>query len=147
MLVNGSLESLSSSTTSVLESKAGSILENRIICPGYHDGGGGRRGNGICVAMSASRNHRHSKAFRIFTSSSVLLEDTESNKACKLFAGTTRSLRCSQKILQSCNETERKTRVDTCYVSSCWRPSAMAEFSLTCETYITVTRRSGGALR
>ena len=48
ILVNGSRESRSSSTTSVRESNAGNILVNLAMWPGYHDGGEGRRGNGIC---------------------------------------------------------------------------------------------------
>ena len=44
MLVKGSLESLSSRTTFVLLSKAGSIRVNFIMCPGNHDGGPGRAG-------------------------------------------------------------------------------------------------------
>ena len=42
ILVKGSRESLSSRTTFVLLSKAGSIRVNFIICPGNHDGGPGR---------------------------------------------------------------------------------------------------------
>lgn len=53
ILVRGSLESLSSSTTSVRDSKAGSIRENFVIWPGYHDGGGGSKGKGICASIPA----------------------------------------------------------------------------------------------
>lgn len=41
MLVSGRRASRSSSTTSVRVSKAGSILMNWRICPGYHEGGDG----------------------------------------------------------------------------------------------------------
>lgn len=44
MLVKGSRESLSSNTTSVRVSRAGSIRVNFIICPGNHDGGAGSTG-------------------------------------------------------------------------------------------------------
>jgi hypothetical protein len=49
MLVSGSLESLSSRTTSVLVSKAGNMRVNFIIWPGNHDGGIGSAGNGMRV--------------------------------------------------------------------------------------------------
>lgn len=41
MLVSGRRASRSSSTTSVRVSKAGSILMNWRMCPGYHEGGDG----------------------------------------------------------------------------------------------------------
>ena len=52
MLVNGNLESLSSRTTSVCASSAGNCREKRVICPGYHDGGTGSAGNGMCVSIA-----------------------------------------------------------------------------------------------
>jgi hypothetical protein len=52
ILVSGSLESLSSSTTSVRDSNAGSIRENFVMWPGYHAGGGGSSGNGICGGIA-----------------------------------------------------------------------------------------------
>ena len=47
ILVKGSRESLSSRTTFVLLSKAGSILVNFIMCPGNHDCGLGRAGRWV----------------------------------------------------------------------------------------------------
>lgn len=49
MLVKGRRESLISMTTSVRVSREGSIRVNFIMCPGYHDGGAGSRGNGMWV--------------------------------------------------------------------------------------------------
>lgn len=47
MLVRGKRESLSSRTTSVRDSSAGSCFVKRFMCPGNHDGGEGSAGNGI----------------------------------------------------------------------------------------------------
>jgi hypothetical protein len=59
ILVSGSRESLSSSTTSVRVSKAGSIRVNFIICPGNHDGGMGKSGKGMWVnTMDGGNNSR-----------------------------------------------------------------------------------------
>jgi hypothetical protein len=48
MLVNGSLESLISRTTSVFVSSAGSMRVNFIICPGNQEGGIGSAGISSC---------------------------------------------------------------------------------------------------
>jgi hypothetical protein len=53
MLVNGNRESLSSKTTLVRESNSGSMRLNRAMCPGNHDGGGGKRGK--CTFDIASK--------------------------------------------------------------------------------------------
>lgn len=45
ILVRGRRESLSSRTTSVRDSSAGSCFVNRFMCPGNHDGADGSAGN------------------------------------------------------------------------------------------------------
>ena len=58
MLVNGSLESLSSSTISVRDSSAGNCLVKRFMCPGNHDGGqgsGGSSRDGIMVVIEVKQ--------------------------------------------------------------------------------------------
>lgn len=51
ILVNGNLESLNSITTSVLARSAGNCRKKRVICPGYHEGGTGSAGKGMCVSI------------------------------------------------------------------------------------------------
>ena len=52
MLVSGKRESRSSSTTSVRRRRTGSWRRNCVMCPGYHDGGAGRAGNGMCCNIA-----------------------------------------------------------------------------------------------
>ena len=47
MLVSGNRESLSSITMSVRDRNAGRRRVKRDMCPGYHDGAGGRGGGNI----------------------------------------------------------------------------------------------------
>ena len=94
ILVKGSRESLSSRTTFVLLSKAGSILVNFIMCPGNHDGGPGRAGRWVkaifrtrgmaeCEFCNKMYLRTFLQCFGLFLSKAISLAQSNSLSVCK----------------------------------------------------------------